>query len=376
MDSSFDPRAAGALPCQLICTHGLLEADAMPLPYANPKAAEAKAAAPKQVPFDPEIARQVGFYLAHGLEAAMIHFQMRNVAEPNLINAYIREAQKNAFFRGAAELQLPLKKKTWILRAQRLAWQQHPDGKTIPRRKALSPDTFLRDHYANQRPVVIEGLVDDWPALSAWSVDYIEEKVGRETLIEAQVGRERSSHTEKDVFELKKTIPFGQLADHMRQDGPSNNMYVTANNGAANRQAFDPLWADFAPIEGYTKAQEGHDGFLWIGPKGTITPFHHDVTNNLLIQVKGRKKVYMAPNWEEAWMRSDNRFFSGLDLETALNAKDGPALMECTIGPGDALYMPVGWWHHITSLEESYSVLFTNFVWPNEFREGFPYEES
>lgn len=347
----------------------------MTLPYANPKKAKQKNAAPsKEVPFDPELARQVAFYLAQGLDASLIHLQLRTKAEPNLINAYIREAQKSAFFKGAAELNLGLRKRNWILKAQRTSWKLQPDASTIPRRKALTPDTFLRDHYANQRPVIIEGLVDDWPAMANWSLDYIEAKVGRETLVEAQVGRDASKHSEKDVYKLKKKIPFGTIADHMRKAKPSNNMYVTANNGAANRAAFDPIWPDFPQIEGYTKAQKDHDGFLWIGPKGTVTPFHHDVTNNLLIQVKGRKKVYMAPNWEEAWMRSDSRFFSDHDLKSALNSKDGPALMECTIGPGDALFMPVGWWHHITSLEESYSVLFTNFVWPNEFRDGFPYE--
>ena len=53
-----------------------------------------------------------------------------------------------------------------------------------------------------------------------------------------------------------------------------------------------------------------HDGFLWIGPAGTLTPFHHDLTNNLLVQVKGRKRVHMVPNWEEARMKQTGRIFS------------------------------------------------------------------
>lgn len=340
----------------------------MPPPYANPKASSP----PRQVAFDPNLARDVACLLAQGLNVQAIAFQLRGRADDAIIGAYARDAQNNPFFQGAAQLAAPLAKRSWILSAQHKAWKMQPNGTAVPRRAALAPDDFLADYYANQRPVILEGLVDDWPALSLWDASYLEAKIGRNTVIEAQVGRDTRTNFEAEKTALTQTITFGKVADHLRKNKASNNIYVTANNGASNRSAFDPVWQDFGPIDGYTTKDDSNDGFLWIGPKGTITPFHHDLTNNLLIQVKGRKKVVMAPNWDEAWMKSDNRFFSALTPRDAKKLTHGPTLVECTIGPGDALFIPVGWWHHITSLEESYTVLFTNFVWPNNFTDGFP----
>src|SRR3546814_9038094 len=46
------------------------------------------------------------------------------------------------------------------------------------------------------------------------------------------------------------------------------------------------------------------EGFLWIGPRGTITPWHHDLTNNLLVQFVGRKRVRLVASHDTPLMRN------------------------------------------------------------------------
>lgn len=71
-------------------------------------------------------------------------------------------------------------------------------------------------------------------------------------------------------------------------------------------------------------------------------------------------------------MKPTRRIFSDWTLEELQKAGDkGPVLLEAEIGPGDALFIPVGWWHHVVSLDASCSVLFTNFAWPNDFATPF-----
>ena len=327
---------------------------------------------PRRVQLDPNIAKAVATRLARGMHPSLIATQLSGLGTPDLIQAYVDKALSDPFFVGAMSIADDLRKRDWVLECQRRAWNQQDDPRSVARRDKLAADTFKAEFACNQRPAVISGLVDDWPALSLWNPDYLEQKIGADTLVEAQKGRSRVANYERAKERLRSTIPFSELAAALRSEEASNDIYVTANNGSANRRAFDPIWSDFHEVEGYTRDAPGNDGFLWIGPKGTVTPFHHDLTNNFLIQVKGRKRVHMIPNWEEARMRTRGKIFSDWSLEDVLKAgPKGPQVMETEIGPGDALFIPVGWWHHIVALDESYSVLFTNFTWPNNFTNAY-----
>ena len=48
----------------------------------------------------------------------------------------------------------------------------------IERVKSISIADFVKNYVKPQIPVVIENLVDDWPAVAKWNFDYIREKVG------------------------------------------------------------------------------------------------------------------------------------------------------------------------------------------------------
>ncbi len=48
----------------------------------------------------------------------------------------------------------------------------------IPREKRISKKDFLERYVKPQKPVVIEHLIDDWPAFKKWDLDYIKEVAG------------------------------------------------------------------------------------------------------------------------------------------------------------------------------------------------------
>lgn len=128
-----------------------------------------------------------------------------------------------------------------------------------------------------------------------------------------------------------------------------------------------------APIALLDGARE-RDGFFWLGPKGTLTPWHHDLTNNLLVQVIGRKRVRMAPPWAFDRMKNSRHCFSDWGND-ALPAGEGdaatPPVLETIIGPGEGIFLPVGWWHQVEALDLSASMSFTSFRRPNAHVEDY-----
>lgn len=236
------------------------------------------------------------------------------------------------------------------------------------------PDTelFYRHYYEANRPAKLTGIIDHWPALTRWSLDHFDAVAGN-NVVEAQVERERDPDYELDKDDHRRLVRFGELIDWLRKDEASNDIYLTAYNSGNNAAALAPLWEDMAPIALLDDRRE-RDGFFWLGPRGTLTPWHHDLTNNLLVQVIGRKSVRMAPPWAFARMRNSRHCFSDWGNDP-LPAGEGdgatPPVLETIIGPGEGIFLPVGWWHQVEALDLSASMSFTSFRRPNAHVEDY-----
>jgi hypothetical protein len=257
-----------------------------------------------------------------------------------------------------------LKKREWLLAAYRKLNRLHPRSGEICRRHKLSRDDFLEDFYCANRPVLVTGMMDDWPALRKWSLDYFEQRFGGRE-VDVQYGRDASGSYEQDRERFRRKMVFSQFIDEVRSAVVTNDFYITANNNSANKAALPELWDDIVPIPEFLDEKSPHAGFFWFGPAGTITPFHHDLTNNLMAQVIGRSRILLAPSWDMPLMRNLRDVYcevDGRETATAAPASLGqPQILECFLEPGEILFLPIGCLHFVEALEISVTVSFTNF---------------
>ncbi|MES2934383.1 MAG: cupin-like domain-containing protein [Pseudomonadota bacterium] len=285
----------------------------------------------------------------------------------------IEAALQSPYIAGAQRLKNRLRKHDWVLDIQRKLNRLRPTE--IVRRHQLSREDFLRDHYSVNQPVIITGMMDNWPAMKKWNLDFFREQFG-EREVEVQFGRNADANYEMNSVAHRRQMKFGEYVDLVRSAGHTNDFYMTANNDSLNRTALTELWADIEQVPEYLSQQENSRGFFWFGPAGTITPFHHDLTNNFMAQVMGRKRLRIMPACEVANTYNNRHCFTpvdGRDIDIAkFPAMANAQVLECVLEPGEILFLPVGCWHFVEGLDISVTIAFTNFLWDNDFYSNYP----
>ena len=282
-------------------------------------------------------------------------------------------AMKSPYLQGVSRLKNRLAKRDWIVNIHAKLNRLQP--LEIPRKHQLSGEEFLRDYYSTNRPVIITGMMVDWPALKKWNMAYFRAHFA-EREVEVQFGRDADANYELNSIAHKRTMRFGEYVDLIEQKSPTNDFYMTANNDVKNRDALIELWQDLIQVPEYLEPSQHNRGFFWLGPAGTVTPLHHDLTNNFMAQVIGRKKVRLISVAETARLYNHRHCFTQADVRN-IDPRRFPEMVnvpiaECILAPGEILFLPVGCWHYVEAIDISVTMAFTNFRWDNDFYSNYP----
>jgi hypothetical protein len=215
---------------------------------------------------------------------------------------------------------------------------------------------FEQNYLIPQKPLIIKGLSQHYPAGKKWSTEYLKSLCGNVTVDVFDNNAGDHSASAFTTPDLK--MRFGDYIDTIIKDEPSSLRVFLFNMFKCKPQ----LRKDF-PCPDMFKGILGKMGYMFFGSKNIKVRVHQDMdmSNVLLTQFYGRKRVVLvAPEYSTLMYRLPFNTHSLIDIDNIDHHKY-PGLhfveaSECILEPGDALFMPSGYWHYITYLDGGFAV--------------------
>lgn len=227
----------------------------------------------------------------------------------------------------------------------------------------ISPEDFRINYYLPQRPLVVKDLAKEWPAYSKWNWDYFKKLVGNQRV---GIYNNVKSDAYTPINTADDYTSFGEYIDMIR-NGPAAWRIFLFN-------IFDhapELTTDFSWPETYMKGFVKKYPMLFVGGQGSITHMHFDIdmSNILHTQFAGRKRVLLFPFSEQHKLyRKPWEVLSLVDFSNYADQENSkvdyekyPALRhakgyEIVLEPGDTLFMPAGFWHHMEYIDSGFAM--------------------
>ena len=234
----------------------------------------------------------------------------------------------------------------------------------VPRLHRPGRREFEERFLVPHRPVVITGLMEDWPTLTTWTNEYLKEKAGHRTIPISRAHAGVHLYDPKTRVFDRTPMRFADFLDRVTSN-TGGELYAAA---CTIRPKLPDLWPDvrFPPFIDPKRYQQVN---LWLGPGDNYSPLHYDASENFLTQVRGRKQVLLCPPDQIAKLYPfpfdyECHYVSQVDV-TAPDLARFPAyerversLLE--LAPGEMLFIPFFWWHAMWGIEENMSV---NYWW-------------
>lgn len=243
---------------------------------------------------------------------------------------------------------------------------------------ALLDDTalYFRQHiHTRRRPTIITGEKIG-TVVDRWTSEYLATAVS-DTPVSIHVSSDRRLNFLSKNF-LYKTLAFDELIHRASRESNedcfmcADEKYYLRSLGADVRkdksdiQRQFPKLADDLIIPNYFDQERFFSSVFRISSHGIQIWTHYDTMDNILIQIRGRKRVVLFPPNDALKMYLSGDKSRVIDVH-APDTNVFPDFYkaeryEVTLEPGDILFIPALWFHNTEALGFSVSV---NVFWKN-----------
>ena len=305
---------------------------------------------------------------------SMIAAAMEAGIDPAQASGFIANLARNPVFRTAEKMRDRHERFARAMHHVQALRESAPDYSHVEKRSRVSRDEFLERYVRGCRPVVLTDIARDWPAMQRWNFPEFKRRYGAMT-VQVQSGRDSDTDFEINKDKHRRETNFATFIDRILTGGETNDEYLTANNELLRRPEFQGLLDEVGPLPDFCdRSAFKNSAYLWVGPAGTRTPLHHDTVMLLHTQIVGRKRWRFVSPLSTPSLYNDFDVYSPVDFE-ALDLKRFPdaakaTVLDVVVEPGETVFLPLAWWHQVSSLDKCISLSFTNIDAPNKFDFG------
>ena len=242
-----------------------------------------------------------------------------------------------------------------------------PSLPSVAIRQDIGPERLVKAIDGLTKPTIFRGLVAKWPSVVAARkstpdlIDYLkacDNGVPAETFRQA-AGEGKFFYGEDQTgFNFQRaSVPLGMTLERLRS--------------LIDKPGCEHIYIQSAPLKDHMPRLKMENSLslpgieaeprIWIGNK-SVTQIHFDLYENLVCMIGGRKRFVLFPPEQvgNLYMGPMEATVSGVptsmvSFETpdfGRHPRFAEALQAATVAdlePGDVLYIPYMWWHHVIS---------------------------
>jgi len=245
-----------------------------------------------------------------------------------------------------------------------------PEAEETPGVLCGPPGLGLSVLMGEARPFVSPGLATGWPAVEKWDVDYLTGNGRGERVCAVEIGESFTatdfSHELMTFGNFLRLTQFGEgTAKASEDDSCSPFAAYLAQHHLFDQ--FPELLDDLRPVPCDGRLVTSEPPRAWIGGRGSITPPHCDPKDNILVQISGEKfcRLYPPGSVMHTFSEAGRTHVSRVPVQKLTRSEveerfpgfpTQKGFEDVILRPGDALFIPRGWFHYVQSMSPSISV--------------------
>ncbi|MCP8897799.1 cupin-like domain-containing protein [Gilvimarinus xylanilyticus] len=251
---------------------------------------------------------------------------------------------------------------------------------SFPEYRGVSREQFFNDIVPQQKPVVIRGLVGDWPLVEAalQSDEYFCRYLAqfyRGEHVNVVLGHPA---IEGRFFYNDNLDGFNYIEGGERLDLFLGRLLELAGRDvkpsvAVQGMAVDKILPGLSAANPAALFAEPVAPKLWVGNKVSVSA-HYDGSDNLACVVAGKRRFVLFPPEQVANLYPGPLDYTPAGAPVSLVSLHDPDFdrypryrealknaYSAVLEPGDAIFIPMLWWHHVDSLAEVNGLM--NYWW-------------